>query len=85
MEINAPEGYTMVVFGFRDGERVPLAGGIRNGNTPQQIDVPAAIKSPDKGKGAHEIDDSVVTLAEHKDEWARLRSAGEKQMAHTIK
>ena len=44
--IAGPDGYTMVVFGFGDGERVALAGGIRNGNTLQRIEVPAAAKSP---------------------------------------
>jgi Tol biopolymer transport system component len=41
-----PEGYTMVVAGFGDAERVVIAGGIRNGNTIQRIEVPAPIKSP---------------------------------------
>ena len=41
-----PEGYTMVVAGFGDSERVVVAGGIRNGNTIQRIEVPAPIKSP---------------------------------------
>jgi TolB protein len=41
-----PQGYSMGVFGFGDGERVALAGGIRNGNTLQRIEVPAPIKSP---------------------------------------
>jgi Tol biopolymer transport system component len=39
-----PEGYTMVVAGFGDGERVVIAGGIRNGNIMQRIEVPAPIK-----------------------------------------
>ena len=38
-----PEGYTMVVAGFGDAERVVIAGGIRNGNTIQRIEVPAPI------------------------------------------
>ena len=41
-----PEGYTMLVAGFGDSERVVIAGGIRNGNTLQRIEVPAPIKSP---------------------------------------
>lgn len=41
-----PEGYTMSVAGFGDGERVVIAGGIRNGNTLERIEVPAPIKSP---------------------------------------
>jgi len=41
-----PEGYTMLVAGFGDAERVVIAGGIRNGNTLQRIEVPAPIKSP---------------------------------------
>lgn len=41
-----PEGYTMVVFGFGDGERVALAGGIRNGNTLERIEIPGPIKAP---------------------------------------
>ena len=41
-----PEGYTMVVAGFGDGERVVIAGGIRNGNTLERIEVPAPVKTP---------------------------------------